>query len=234
MADNIFTRTEMLIGKQDLEKLKKSKVIVFGVGGVGGYTVEALVRSNIGEITIVDYDTIDITNINRQIIALHSTVGKYKVDAFRERIHDINPDCKVNVYKEKLTVDIIDYFNLKGYDYIIDAIDNISSKIALAKYAYENNLSIISSMGMGAKLDPTRIKVSDVHKTSVCPLARVMRRELRKRNVKKLKCVWSDEDSKGLHIENDTIGKRTPSSISFVPSAAGLIIGGEVIKDLIS
>ena len=234
MADNIFTRTEMLIGKQDLEKLKKSKVIVFGVGGVGGYTVEALVRSNIGEITIVDYDTIDITNINRQIIALHSTVGKYKVDAFRERIHDINPDCKVNVYKEKLTVDNIDYFNLKGYDYIIDAIDNISSKIALAKYAYENNLSIISSMGMGAKLDPTRIKVSDVHKTSVCPLARVMRRELRKRNVKKLKCVWSDEDSKGLHIENDTIGKRTPSSISFVPSAAGLIIGGEVIKDLIS
>lgn len=234
MADNIFTRTEMLIGKQALEKLKKSKVIVFGVGGVGGYTVEALVRSNIGEITIVDYDTIDITNINRQIIALHSTVGKYKVDAFRERIHDINPDCKVNVYKEKLTVDNIDYFNLKGYDYIIDAIDNISSKIALAKYAYENNLSMISSMGMGAKLDPTRIKVSDVHKTSVCPLARVMRRELRKRNVKKLKCVWSDEDSKGLHIENDTIGKRTPSSISFVPSAAGLIIGAEVIKDLIS
>lgn len=234
MTDNIFLRTQMLIGEEAVDKLSKSKVIVFGVGGVGGYTVEALVRSNIGEISIVDYDTIDITNINRQIIALNSTVGKYKVDVFKERIHDINPNCKVNVYKEKLTVDNIDYFNLKGYDYIIDAIDNISAKIALAKYAYENNLAIISSMGMGAKLDPTRIKVSDIHKTSVCPLARVMRRELRKRNVKKLKSVWSDEDSKGLHIENEEIGKRTPSSISFVPSAAGLIIGGEVVKDLIS
>lgn len=234
MIDKIFSRTQMLLGEEAVIKLQNSKVIIFGVGGVGGYTVEALVRCGIGEITLVDYDTIDITNINRQIIALQHNIGKYKVDEFKQRINDINPNCKVNVYKEKLMPENIDNFNLKEYDYIIDAIDNISAKIALAKYTSDNNIKIISSMGMGAKLDPTMIKVSDIHKTSGCPLARVMRKELRKRNIKKLKVVWSEESPKGEHLENKEIGKRTPSSISFVPSVAGLIIGGEIINDLIS
>ncbi len=233
MKDNIYTRTELLIGKDSLNTLKNSKVIVFGIGGVGSFTVESLCRCGIGEISLVDFDTIDITNINRQIHAFICNVGKYKVDEMKKRIELINPDIKVNIFKVKLEKDNIDSFNLKYYDYVVDAIDTITSKIYLIKYCYENNIKIISAMGAGNKMDPTRFKVSDINKTSVCPLARVIRRELKKIGVKKLKCVYSDEISVGEKIESEERRKSSPSSISFIPSAMGLIISSEVVKDLI-
>ena len=228
MENNIYTRTELLIGQDSLNTLKNSKVIVFGIGGVGSFTVESLCRCGIGEI-----DTIDITNINRQIHAFICNVGKYKVDEMKKRIELINPDIKVNIFKVKLEKDNIDSFNLKYYDYVVDAIDTITSKIYLIKYCYENNIKIISAMGAGNKMDPTRFKVSDINKTSVCPLARVIRRELKKIGVKKLKCVYSDEISVGEKIESEERRKSSPSSISFIPSAMGLIISSEVVKDLI-
>ena len=231
MENNIYTRTELLIGQDSLNTLKNSKVIVFGIGGVGSFTVESLCRCGIGEISLVDFDTIDITNINRQIHAF--IVGKYKVDEMKKRIELINPDIKVNIFKVKLEKDNIDSFNLKYYDYVVDAIDTITSKIYLIKYCYENNIKIISAMGAGNKMDPTRFKVSDINKTSVCPLARVIRRELKKIGVKKLKCVYSDEISVGEKIESEERRKSSPSSISFIPSAMGLIISSEVVKDLI-
>lgn len=233
MENNIYTRTELLIGEDSLNKLKNSKVIVFGVGGVGSFTIEALARSGVGEIAIVDFDTIDITNVNRQIHAFPNTVGLFKVDEMEKRINLINPDIVVKKYKEKLLKDNINLFDLKKYDYVVDAIDTITSKLYLAKFCYENKIKIISAMGAGNKLDPTRFKVADIYKTSVCPLARVMRYELKKLGVKKLKVVYSDEISVGEKIESKDRRKSSPSSISFIPSVLGLVIASQVIKDLI-
>lgn len=233
MENNIYSRTESLIGKDSLNILKNSKVIVFGIGGVGSFTVESLCRCGIGEISLVDFDTIDITNINRQIHAMSNNIGKYKVDEMKKRIELINPDIKVNTFKKKLDKNNVENFNLKYYDYVIDAIDIITSKIYLIKCCYENNINVISAMGAGNKLDPTRFKVVDIYKTSGCPLARVMRRELKKLGIKKLKCVCSDEISSGEVIESYERRKSSPSSISFIPSTMGLIITSEVVKDLI-
>lgn len=233
MENNIYSRTESLIGKDSLNILKNSKVIVFGIGGVGSFTVESLCRCGIGEISLVDFDTIDITNINRQIHAMSNNIGKYKVDEMKKRIELINPDIKVNTFKKKLDKNNVENFNLKYYDYVVDAIDIITSKIYLIKCCYENNINVISAMGAGNKLDPTRFKVVDIYKTSCCPLARVMRRELKKLGIKKLKCVCSDETSSGEVIESYDRRKSSPSSISFIPSTMGLIITSEVVKDLI-
>lgn len=233
MENNIYSRTESLIGKDSLNILKNSKVIVFGIGGVGSFTIESLCRCGIGEISLVDFDTIDITNINRQIHAMSNNIGKYKVDEMKKRIELINPDIKVNTFKKKLDKNNVENFNLKYYDYVVDAIDIITSKIYLIKCCYENNINVISAMGAGNKLDPTRFKVVDIYKTSGCPLARVMRRELKKLGIKKLKCVCSDETSSGEVIESYERRKSSPSSISFIPSTMGLIITSEVVKDLI-
>ena len=233
MENNIYSRTESLIGKDSLNILKNSKVIVFGIGGVGSFTVESLCRCGIGEISLVDFDTIDITNINRQIHAMSNNIGKYKVDEMKKRIELINPDIKVNIFTKKLDKNNVENFNLKYYDYVVDAIDIITSKIYLIKCCYENNINVISAMGAGNKLDPTRFKVVDIYKTSGCPLARVMRRELKKLGIKKLKCVCSDETSSGEVIESYERRKSSPSSISFIPSTMGLIITSEVVKDLI-
>lgn len=233
MENNIYSRTESLIGKDSLNILKNSKVVVFGIGGVGSFTVESLCRCGIGEISLVDFDTIDITNINRQIHAMSNNIGKYKVDEMKKRIELINPDIKVNTFKKKLDKNNVENFNLKYYDYVVDAIDIITSKIYLIKCCYENNINVISAMGAGNKLDPTRFKVVDIYKTSGCPLARVMRRELKKLGIKKLKCVCSDETSSGEVIESYDRRKSSPSSISFIPSTMGLIITSEVVKDLI-
>lgn len=233
MKNNIYTRTELLIGREKLEILKKSKVIVFGIGGVGSFTVEALARCGVGKISMVDFDTIDITNVNRQIHAFKENVGLYKVDEMKKRVNSINEDIVVDTFKEKLEKENISKFNLEQYDYIVDAIDTITSKIFLAKYAFEKNIKIISAMGAGNKMDPTRLKVSDINKTTTCPLARVLRRELKKVGVKKLKVVYSDEKSVGEKIENEQRRKSSPSSISFMPSVMGLIIASEIVKDLI-
>jgi hypothetical protein len=233
LKNNIYTRTELLIGREKLEILKKSKVIVFGIGGVGSFTVEALARCGVGKISMVDFDTIDITNVNRQIHAFKENVGLYKVDEMKKRVNSINEDIIVDTFKEKLEKENISKFNLEEYDYIVDAIDTITSKIFLAKYAFEKNIKIISAMGAGNKMDPTRLKVSDINKTTTCPLARVLRRELKKVGVKKLKVVYSDEKSVGEKIENEQRRKSSPSSISFMPSVMGLIIASEIVKDLI-
>lgn len=222
-----------MIGREKLEILKKSKVIVFGIGGVGSFTVEALARCGVGKISMVDFDTIDITNVNRQIHAFKENVGLYKVDEMKKRVNSINEDIIVDTFKEKLEKENISKFNLEQYDYIVDAIDTITSKIFLAKYAFEKNIKIISAMGAGNKMDPTRLKVSDINKTTTCPLARVLRRELKKVGVKKLKVVYSDEKSVGEKIENEQRRKSSPSSISFMPSVMGLIIASEIVKDLI-
>lgn len=221
-----------------MEKLKNSRVAVFGVGGVGGYAVEALARSGVGALDLIDDDKVSPTNINRQIIALHSTVGQYKVDVAAARVKDINPDCAVHTHKTFYTPETAAAFDFTQYDYVIDAIDTVTGKIGLVKQAQEANVPIISSMGAGNKLDPTRFEVTDIYKTSICPLARVMRRELKKRGVKKLKVVYSKEEAltplpddsaeDGAHQK-----RQTPGSTAFVPSVAGLILAGEVIKDLI-
>ncbi len=225
-----FSRTEMLLGRTAVDKLKNSRVAVFGVGGVGSYVVEALARSGVGALDLIDNDTVNITNINRQLIALHSTVGRFKVDCASERVLDINPDVKVNAYKLFYLPEKADEFDFTQYNYIVDAIDTVTAKIDIIKRAYELGIPVISSMGTGNKLDPTQFEVTDIYKTSVCPLAKVMRRELKARGVEKLKVVYSKEEPK----KNSTInGERpVPASISFVPSVAGLIIAGEVIKDL--
>ena len=225
--ENQFSRTETLIGKETLDKLSKSRVAVFGEGGVGGYVVEALARAGVGSIDLIDNDDINITNINRQIIALHSTIGKSKVDIAKERILDINPNIKVFTHKIFFTPETSNDFDFTKYDYIVDAIDSVTGKIELVIKAQENNTPIIASMGTGNKLHPEMFEVSDIYKTSVCPLAKVMRSELKKRGVKKLKVVYSKESP----IKQN--GQRVPASISFVPPVAGLIIAGEVIKDLI-
>lgn len=230
-----FNRTKLLIGSDAIESLKKSRVAIFGVGGVGGYVAEALSRSGIGRLDLFDNDTVSISNINRQIIALHSTVGKPKVEVMKQRILDINPDADIRCHQVFYLPENADDYNLGDYDYIVDAIDTVSAKIELIVRAKQRCVPIISSMGAGNKLDPTMFEVSDIYLTSVCPLARVMRRELKSRNIDGLKVVYSRE--KAIKPDNPEIdaetNKVTPGSISFVPSVAGLIIAGEVIKDLI-
>lgn len=230
---NRFIRSEILIGKDAQSILSASKVIVFGVGGVGSYTVEALARSGIGDISIVDNDTVSESNINRQLISLSSTIGMDKVEVAKKRILDINPECNVTAYNTFYTAQ--KEIDISGYDYIVDAIDTVTSKLTLVEDANIHNVPIISCMGTGNKLDPTLFEISDIYKTSVCPLARVMRTELKKRGIKKLKVLYSKEEPiKPAPIKNENTQKRqTPGSISFVPSVAGLIIAGEVIKDLI-
>ncbi len=225
-----FKRTESLIGEVALNKLKSLHIAIFGVGGVGSYTAEALARCGIGKFDIIDNDVVNITNINRQLIALHSTIGKYKADCVKERILDINPAADVNVYKTFYLPENAQEFDFSRYDYIVDAIDTVSAKIDIAARAHSLGIPVISSMGTGNKLDPTQFEVSDIYKTEVCPLASVMRRELKKRGIEKLKVVYSKEKPVKQFSESE---RPTPSSISFVPSAAGLIIAAEVVKDLI-
>ncbi len=231
-----YIRSELLLGEASTERLKNAKVIVFGVGGVGSYVVEALARAGVGTIAVVDDDTVALSNLNRQLIATVETVGEEKVKAAEKRILSINPDCNVIALKKLLTKDNIGEFSLDSYSYIVDAIDTVSAKIALAVYADSHGIPIISSMGTGNKLDPTAFEVSDIYKTSVCPLARVMRYELRKRGVKRLKVVYSKEEPlKPLgYGETDCVHQKrqTPGSVSFVPPVAGMIIAGEVIKSI--
>ncbi|MBP3422543.1 MAG: tRNA threonylcarbamoyladenosine dehydratase [Clostridia bacterium] len=227
-----FSRTELLIGKDGLEKLNKSRVAVFGVGGVGGYVVEGLVRSGVGTLDLIDKDVVSVSNINRQIIALSSTVGQYKTEAAAARAKDINPNVIVHTHNVFYLPENALEFDFSQYDYIVDAIDTVSGKIALVEQAQKAGVPIISSMGAGNKLDPTAFEVSDITKTSVCPLARVMRRELKKRGIEHLKVVYSKEEPLPAQTIDEETGKPIPGSISFVPSVVGLIIAGEVIKDL--
>lgn len=235
-----FIRSEMIFGSSAMERLAKCRVAVFGVGGVGGYTVEALARSGVGAIDLIDSDTVAVSNINRQIIATESTVGKYKVDAARERILDINPEAAVTAHRTFFTPENAHQFDFTLYDYVVDAIDTVSGKLALAVMCAEAGIPLISSMGAGNKADPTAFEVADIYKTSVDPLARVMRRELKKRGIRKLKVVYSKEEPivpavrEPLDGTDCAPGKRLPpGSNAFVPSVVGLIIAGEVIKDLI-
>lgn len=247
---NQFSRTELLFGKEAMDKLQKSRVAVFGIGGVGGYVCEALVRSGVYHFDLIDDDQVCLTNLNRQIIATRKTVGRYKVDVMRERILEINPDADVSVHKCFFLPENADEFPFEEYDYVVDAVDTVTAKIELVMKAQEKGVPIISSMGAGNKLDPSAFKVADIYKTRVDPLARVMRREMKKRGVKKLKVVYSEEDPK-RPIEDMAVSCRNncicppgaqhkcterrdiPGSTAFVPSVAGLIIAGEVIKDLI-
>ena len=239
--ENQFSRTELLIGKENVEKLQTAKVAIFGIGGVGSFVVEALARAGIENFILVDNDVVDITNINRQIIATHSTMGKAKVEIAKERILDINPNAKVQalqIFFDKNSKEILD----TGIDYVIDCIDTVSSKIELIVKAKSLQISIISCMGTGNKLDPGKFEITDIYKTNICPLAKVMRKELKKREIKDLKVLYSKEEpikpqksnNEYEMLENLTLKKQVPGSISFVPSVAGLIIAGEVIKDLIN
>lgn len=231
MEENQFERTALLLGKASVEKLARKRVAVFGVGGVGGFVCEGLVRAGIGAIDIVDKDIVAISNINRQLIALHSTVGKNKVDVLEERLKDINKNLIIKKYKCFFLPETSETFDFREYDYVVDAIDTVTGKIELILKAKEAGVPIISAMGAGNKLDPTAFQVSDIYKTSVCPLARVMRRELKKRGVEKLKVVYSKEEPIKPQFEEGE--EVVPGSISFVPPALGLIIAGEVVKDLI-
>ena len=227
-------RTEMLLGYDGIENLKNAKVALFGVGGVGGYTAEALARSGVGSIDLYDSDRVSLSNINRQIAALHSTVGKYKADVIKERILDINSCAEVNAYKVFYLPENADDYPLDKYDYVVDAIDTVSAKIELICRCDRMGVPIISAMGAGNKLDPTAFKVADIYSTKMCPLAKVMRRELKSRDIKSLKVVYSEEKAKKPEIQlyDSENNKPVPGSVSFVPSVAGLIIAGEVIKDL--
>lgn len=227
-----FSRTELLIGKKGSEILKNSKVAIFGIGGVGSYVVEGLARSGIGKFILVDNDTVSVTNINRQIIATTKTVGMNKVEVAKNRILEINPEAEVEIYKEFFMPESKELFD-NSVDYIVDAIDTITAKIELIVRANKLNIPIISCMGTGNKLDPTKFEITDIYKTEVCPLAKVMRKELRNRNIKKLKVLYSREEPIKTEIFDEESKKQVPGSISFVPSVAGLIISGEVIKDLI-
>lgn len=248
-AQHSLSRTELLIGKDGLDKLRNSKVIVFGVGGVGSYTIEAIARAGVGEIIIVDDDTVCLTNLNRQVHATYKTISRPKVEVMKERILSINKDCNVITHQVFVTQENISEIITDDIDYVVDAIDTVSAKLGLAEYCYRNNIRIMSSMGTGNKLDPTQFKVTDVFKTKVCPLAKVMRYELRKRGVEKLKVVYSEEIpikpnyddvvtcKTGCVCTGGTkkcaIKRQIPGSISFVPPVAGMIIGGEVIRDLL-
>ncbi|MFR5876167.1 MAG: ThiF family adenylyltransferase [Eubacterium sp.] len=231
---NQFSRTELILGTEAMEKLAASRVAVFGIGGVGGYTVEALVRSGLGAIDLIDNDKICLTNINRQIIATHKTIGMFKVDAAEQRCLDINPDVKIKKHKVFYTPETSERFDFKQYDYIVDAIDTVTGKLELVEKANEANTPIISSMGAGNKMDAAAFKVADIYKTSVCPLAKTMRRECKKRGIKHLKCVYSEEMpiSPSNSAEELNGRRQVPGSNAFVPSVVGLIIAGEVIKDL--
>lgn len=220
-----FSRTAQLLGNENVEKLFDKHVIVFGVGGVGGYVVEALVRSGVGNISIVDNDVVNESNINRQIIAFHSTIGMQKVEVLKNRILDINPECQVFVHNQLFLPENSNDFDFSIYDYVVDAVDTVTAKIEIIKKSKESNVPVISSMGTGNKLNPVGFKVSDISKTKVCPLARVMRNELKKRGISKVKCVYSEE--------NPVIQTKTPASVAFVPPVAGLLIASEVIEDLI-
>ena len=245
-----FSRTELLFGKEAMDKLAGSKVAVFGIGGVGGYVCEALVRSGVGAFDLIDDDKVCLTNLNRQIIATRSTVGKYKTEVMRDRMLDINPNVEVEVHKCFFLPENADDFPWDSYDYVVDAVDTVTAKIALVMKCKEKNIPIISSMGAGNKLDGSQFKVADIYKTKVCPLAKVMRRELKKRGVKKLKVVYSEEiptrpiEDMAISCRNNCIcppgaehkcteRRDIPGSVAFVPSVAGLIIAGEVAKDLI-
>lgn len=233
---NPFSRTELLIGNEGIEKLKKSKVAVFGIGGVGGYTVEALARSGIGAIDIIDNDKVCLTNINRQIYATQKTIGKYKVEVAKDRILEINPDAIVNTYQMFYTPQNANELDFSNYDYIVDAIDTVVGKLALIEKAKEYNIPIICAMGAGNKMDPTKFEVTDISKTSVCPLARVIRTELKKRKISNVKVVYSKEKPLKLHnliYKEDTKKTSVPGSNAFVPPVVGLIIASEVIKNLI-
>ena len=225
-----FTRTAMLIGEESVEKLSSVHIAVFGIGGVGGYVTEALARCGVGEFDLIDNDTVNITNINRQIIATHQTLGRYKTEVMKERILSINPEAKVNVHNTFYLPENSAEFDFTKYDYIVDAVDTVTAKIEIIMNAKKAAIPIISSMGTGNKLDPTRFEIADIYKTTVCPLAKVMRRELKKRGVDRLKVLYSKEEPIKQQAEDGK--KPTPASISFVPSAAGLIIAGEVIKEL--
>ena len=245
-----YSRTQLLLGKEAMETLHHSRVAVFGIGGVGGYTVEALARSGVGALDLIDDDKVCLTNLNREIVATRKTVGQYKVDVAEQRIHEIDPNIKVTTYKTFFTPETQDQFDFTQYDYVVDAIDTVTGKIALVVKAKEAGTPIICAMGAGNKMDPTRFEVTDIYKTSVCPLAKVMRTECRKRKIKHLKVVYSKEPAM-TPIEDDsiscknhcicppgtqrkcTIRRSVPGSNAFVPSVAGLIIGGEVVKDLV-
>lgn len=246
---NQFSRTELLLGKENMERLANARVAVFGIGGVGGYTVEALARSGVGTLDLIDDDKVCLTNINRQIHATRKTVGRYKADVAKERVLEINPQAAVNVYKTFYMPDTADQFDFTQYDYIVDAIDTVTGKLELVEQAAKCGVPIISSMGAGNKMDPTAFQVSDIYKTSVCPLAKVMRRELKKRGIKRLKVVYSQEQplepiedmaiSCREHcicppgtVRKCTQRRAIPGSNAFVPSVVGLIIAGEVVKDL--
>lgn len=229
--DHEFSRTEKLIGKDAIEKLASCRVAIFGIGGVGSYVMEALARSGVGHFDLIDNDTVNITNLNRQIIATHDTIGKFKVDVAKKRILGINPKAEVSVYKTFYLPENSYQFDFSSYDYVIDAVDTVTAKIEIIVNAETRNIPVISCMGTGNKLNPTLFEITDIYKTSVCPLAKVMRRELKKRGVKKLKVLYSKEEP--IKQDIDSGEKPTPASISFVPSVAGLIIAGEVIKDLI-
>ena len=226
-----FSRSALVLGDDSMKKLSSSHVIVFGLGGVGGYVVEALARTGVGHLDLVDNDEVSLSNLNRQIYALHSTVGKDKVDVAADRVLDINPDCIVTKHKIFYLPETADQINLSDFDYIVDCIDTVSAKIELVMRAKEADVPIISSMGTGNKLDPSKLKIADVSKTSVCPLARVMRQELRKRGIYHLKCVFSTEEPATVSIESGS--RHVPGSVAFVPSVTGLMLAGEVIKDLI-
>ena len=234
-----FLRTQMLLGKEAMEKLENSRVAVFGIGGVGGYVCEALVRSGVGKFELIDSDKVDITNINRQIIATTKTIGMYKTDVMKERMLDINPNAEITVRNCFFLPDNANEFPFENYDYIVDAVDTVSAKIGLVIEAQKRNIPIISCMGAGNKLDGSQFKVSDIFKTKMCPLAKVMRTELKKRGVKKLKVVYSEEKPlkpiAGVLQDNENKGtarRAVPGSVAFVPSVAGLIVAGEVVKDL--
>ena len=237
-----FARTELLAGPDGMKRLAQAHVAVFGIGGVGGYVVEALARSGIGRLDLIDHDKVDITNLNRQIYALHSTLGRYKTDVAKERILDINPEAEVRVFHLFYLPQTADQFDFAKYDYIVDAIDTITGKLMLIEQAQAAGTPVISAMGAGNKMDPSAFQAADIYETSVCPLAKVMRRELKKRGIKKLKVVYSKEQplkpaSLPQEDENEQLscgrGKAVPGSFSFVPSAAGLILAGEVVKDLL-
>jgi len=246
---NQFSRTQLLYGAEAMKKLVSSRVAVFGIGGVGGYVVEALARSGVGTLDLIDDDKVCLTNINRQILATRKTVGRYKVDVAEERVHEINPQCTVNTYKTFFLPDTQDQFDFREYDYVVDAIDTVTGKLAIVEKAKEAGVPVISSMGAGNKLDASQFEVADIYKTSICPLAKVMRRECRKRGIKSLKVVYSKEEPV-TPLEDMSISCRQhcicppgtarkcterrdiPGSTAFVPSVVGLIIAGEVINDL--
>lgn len=233
-----FSRTELLLGREGIERLARSRVAVFGLGGVGGYTVEALVRSGVGTLDLIDSDRVSLTNLNRQILATHRTLGQYKADVARERVLEINPEAVVHTWKQFFGPDTAGVFNFSQYDYVVDAIDTVTGKLLLIQAALAAGTRVISCMGAGNKLDPTAFRVADIYETSVCPLARVMRKELKRRGIRKLKVVYSQEPPRNPEGElyqrslEGEVRRQVPGSVAFVPAVAGLLLAGEVVKDL--